>query len=336
MDYRAPRRFRYLFWLIIGALSTALPEVIAGSDLFPFFKLTDYLLVIPLYSLHTLVLWYFIWSNGKPRFYNLFPAGAIFGLYEAYMTKVIWDPSWSAYPLKFFGMAVVETLILVFFWHSFLAFIVPLFVAEIMLTSSREMAQGLPEWMWKKMIGLQKGKRWIVIPLIAGLFQGINTPTLQDASFSGLSNTIIMLTLIYLWKKIGGNELSFRSLLPTDGEFRVLLTILLFYYVFMGLFWRPESLPGLESQVAVWVLYLIFGGLLFLGLRKSQVDEKLNPNIDLNIRTMNLLIFGVVFSFSALLGKATGLSVIAVYLVWFGGIIFGIFNFIKVIRTLCE
>jgi hypothetical protein len=54
--------------------------VISGSDIYPFFKIIDYLIVIPLYTLHSLVLWYVIWNWGKPRLYNLFPAGAIFGL----------------------------------------------------------------------------------------------------------------------------------------------------------------------------------------------------------------------------------------------------------------
>jgi hypothetical protein len=145
-DEVTPRRARYLFWVILGALSTAIPEVTAGSDLYPFFKVIDYLLVIPLYTLHSLVLWYVVWRGGRPRLYNLFPAGALFGLYEAYMTKVIWDPTWAAAPLRMFGVAVVETLVLVLFWHSFLAFIVPLFIAETALTSSREIAGGLPAW----------------------------------------------------------------------------------------------------------------------------------------------------------------------------------------------
>ncbi len=333
MDIRAPRRVRYLFWLVLGALSTAIPEVIAGSDLFPFFKLTDFLLVIPLYTLHTLVLWYIIWSNGKPRLYNLFPAGAIFGLYEAYMTKVIWSPTWSAYPFKVFGVAVIETLVLVFFWHSFLAFIVPLFVAETALTNSREIAIGLPDWMWTRVTKLKNGKSWIILPVIAGLFQGINTPTMLDAALSGLTSTLILLGLIVLWKRFGGENHSLRNLLPTHGEFRVLLIILLLYYGFMGVFWRPEALPGFVSQAAVWSLYLVFGILLALGLRKSNIDTTMNTDDNLFISMKNMFFFGIIFSLSALLGKATGLSIIAVYLVWFGGIIFGIYTFVKVIRS---
>ena len=334
MDIRAPRRVRYLFWLVLGALSTAIPEVIAGSDLFPFFKLTDFLLVIPLYTLHTLVLWYIIWSNGKPRLYNLFPAGAIFGLYEAYMTKVIWSPTWSAYPLKVFGVAVIETLVLVFFWHSFLAFIVPLFVAETALTNSREIASRLPEWMWMRIIKLKNGKSWIFLPVIAGLFQGINTQTLQEAAFSGFTSTLIILSLIVLWKRVGGEKYSLRNLLPTQGEFRVLLIILLFYYGFMGVFWRPEALPGIVPQAAVWSLYLIFGVLLALGLRKSNIDINKNTGENLFVSMRNMFYFGVIFSLCAFIGKATGLSIIAVYLVWFGGIIFGFYTFVKVINSL--
>ena len=170
--------------------------------------------------------------------------------------------------------------------------------------------------------------------MIAGLFQGINTPTVLDAALSGLTSTLIILSLIVLWKRVGGEKYSLRNLLPTQGEFRVLLIILLFYYGFMGVFWRPEALPGIVPQAAVWSLYLIFGVLLALGLRKSNIDTTMNTEDNLFIRIRNMFYFGVIFSLCAVLGKATGLSIIAVYLVWFGGIIFGLYTFVKVIILL--
>ncbi|MFC1802764.1 hypothetical protein ACFL0D_02230 [Thermoproteota archaeon] len=328
MEYgQAPRRIRYLFWLVLGALSTVIPEVIAGSDLYPFFKITDYLIVIPLYTLHSLVLWYIIWNWGKPRLYNLFPAGAIFGLYEAYMTKVIWDPTWSALPLKVFGIALVETLILVLFWHSFLAFIVPLFVAES-LTSSREIIQGLPVWFSDWLVKLKVGRKYLLLPFIAGFFQSINTPTLQDSIMSGLTSTVITITLVSVWKKTSGSEFTLRSLLPNQREFKFLLSLLLIMYGFMGVFWRPEALPGIVQQVTVWVLYLFFGTLLYIGIKKSREDISLNP-VEIILSDRNMLFFGVVFTLGSIFGKASRLSIIAVIFVWFGGIIFGLYVLVK-------
>lgn len=328
----APNRVRYSFWLVLGVLSTVIPEVIAGSDIYPFFKITDYLIVIPLYTLHSLVLWYIVWSYGTPRLYNLFPAGAIFGLYEAYMTKVIWNPNWSAAPLKVGGIALVETLILVLFWHSFLAFIVPLFVAES-FTSSREITQGLPVWFSCWLEKFRHGRRYLVLPFIAGCFQGINTPTLQDSLFSGLTTTIITMGIMVVWRRNANAVYSLRSLLPTKGEFKVLLTMLLVFYVLMGVFWTPELLPGLGPQVTVWVLYLFFGGLLCVGIRKSREDSSVNP-VEINLSDRNMVLFGVIFTLGSVIGKATGFSIFVVYFVWFGGIIFGLFVLLNTVKTL--
>jgi hypothetical protein len=329
---KGPKRIKYLFWLIFGVLSTVIPEVIAGSDLYPFFKITDYLIVIPLYTLHSLVLWYIIWNWGKPRLYNLFPAGAIFGLYEAYMTKVIWNPTWSTLPLKVFGIALVETLILVLFWHSFLAFIVPIFVAES-LTSSREIMRGFPVWLSNWFGKLSSGRKYLVLPFIAGFFQSINTPTIQDSILSGFTCTLITLTLVYIWKRSGGSEYPLRSLLPDAREFKFLLSLLLIMYGLMGIYWRPEALPGILDQVSVWILYIFFGALLYLGIKKSREDTSINL-VEIVISERGMISFGIVFTLSSVFGKVSGLSFIGVYFVWFGGIIFGLYVLIKTIWAL--
>jgi len=319
--------------LILGALSTAIPEVIAGSDLYPFFKVTDYLLVIPLYTLHSLVLWYVVWRGGRPRLYNLFPAGALFGLYEAYMTKVIWNPTWAAEPLRVFGVAVVETLVLVLFWHSFLAFIVPLFVVEASMTCSREIAGGLPAWASGRLARLRDGYLFLVFPFIGGLFQSVNTHSMRDAGFSGLTSTLIIVGLVYVWRRRYGCRYPLRVLLPTRNEFRVLLALLLVLYSLMGVFWRPKALPGLGPQLAVWALYLFFGSLLYLGLRKSRVDESGSPVTEPNTSLGGMLLFGAVFSLGSLFGEATGLSFLAVYGVWVLGIVFGFYVLVYTVRS---
>ncbi len=320
----APRRARYLFWVILGALSTVVPEVTAGSDIYPFFKVTDYLLVIPLYTLHSLVLWYVVWRGGRPRLYNLFPAGALFGLYEAYMTKVIWNPTWAANPLRVFGVAVVETLVLVLFWHSFLAFIVPLFVAETALTCSREIAGGLPAWLGGRLARLRGGYLFLVFPFLGGLFQSVNVYSMRDAAFSGLTSTAVIVGLVSVWRRLYGCRYPLRGLLPTRNEFRVLLALLLLMYGLMGVYWRPEALPGPGPQLAVWALYLFFVGLLCLGLRRSRVDEPGGQLAGLGFSLGGMLLFGAVFSLGSLLGEATGLSFVAVYGVWIAGVVFGL------------
>ena len=127
-----PRTHKYLFWLNLGLLSTFFAEVISGSDLFPFFHPWGILLVVPLYLLHTLIMITLVYRLGRPTLPALYFAGTLFGLYEAYITKVLWNPDWGEV-FKLAEIAVFEVLVLVFFWHTWMSFIFPLLAAETWL-----------------------------------------------------------------------------------------------------------------------------------------------------------------------------------------------------------
>ena len=123
------KKHQWLFWLILAALSTFFAEVFSGSDMFPYFSAWGLLVVVPLYGLHTILLAHLVYRVKKPRFSSLVFAGMIFGLYEAYLTKVLWAPPWGN-PVMIAEFAPVETLVLVFWWHCWFSFIIPLLVAS--------------------------------------------------------------------------------------------------------------------------------------------------------------------------------------------------------------
>ncbi len=194
-----PRRLKIFFWIILGALSVFFAEVVSGSYIFPYFTPWGIIVVCPLYTLHLLVLSYIVFNYGKPTLYSLFIAGALFGMYEAYMTKVIWDPTWGEAVLTVGGIAVAETILLVLFWHTFMAFIIPLFVGENILTSSREIMNGSPNKI--KQIFKVKKKSYIlfvVFVLLCGIFQSDNSPSPKHSLLSGFSTTAVLMLLIYL------------------------------------------------------------------------------------------------------------------------------------------
>ncbi len=184
---------------------------------------------------------------------------------------------------------------------------------------------------------LRYGCLFLVFPFVGGLFQSVNTHSMGDAVFSGVTSTAVIVGLVYVWRRRIGCRYPLLSLLPTRNEFRVLLALLLLLYGLMGVFWRPEALPGLGPQLAVWALYLLFGGLLYLGLRKSRVDESGGPVAGLDFSLRGMLLFGAVFSLGSLLGEATGLSFVAVYGVWITGIVFGFYVFVYTVGSvLCR
>ena len=292
--------------------------------MYPFFNVVSYLLVLPLYTLHTLVLWYIVFNYGRGEMYVLFPAGAIFGLYEAYITKVLWNPTWSEAAFKIGGVAVIETMVLVLFWHAFLAFILPLFLAETYLTSSREILEGLPEWLRAWVMRVKNGRLVYLVPFIAGFFQASGSSSVEYSLGSGILNSAVLILLVAYWRRIGGNRYTMRELLPGRRAFIVLGVLLALDYIILGFLLRPEEIPDLASQASIWVLYVFFDYLLFRGLEKSrnhvsgQVEWEGYPSIRYMV-SLSLL-----FTLGSVIGFFTGLFFVAAFLVWILGILFGL------------
>ena len=163
-DHAPPRRVRWLFWAILGAFSVFFAEVTIGSMMFPFVDPFGLLVTCPLYGLHILVLSTLVLKRGRASFASLFFAGNLFGLYEAYITKALWNPPWhTALGGRVGGVGVLEAMILVLFWHAIMSFLVPLVAAERFLTSSTAGHRDLealavagdrpavaPAWSWRR------------------------------------------------------------------------------------------------------------------------------------------------------------------------------------------
>ncbi len=252
-------KYKYIFWIYLGLLSTFFAEVVSGSFPYPLFDYWGYYSVIPLYTLHILVLGTVVF-RGKPNIFSLFAAGAIFGLYEAYITKVLWDPNWGPYIIVG-GVAPIQTLALVFFWHPFMAFIIPLLFAEI-ITSSREIMGGMPQWFINRFSDESSARLMLLIfAILCGAYKAMNsTPSLGFAS--ALINGFIIFFL-GIWLREHVHEESMRDLMPNTREFKILSGALILYYIYFTATLRVDSLPGIMPQIIIWILYGLFGYILW-------------------------------------------------------------------------
>jgi hypothetical protein len=121
--------------LLIGLLSMFFAEVFSGASTMWFLSLPGIFLTFPLYLFHVL---FFLWiavEYRKTDIQQLYLLGTIFALYEAWVTKVLWAGYMdSAGPGlgTFFGIAIAEYSILVFFWHSVMSFLVPVLVFQVL------------------------------------------------------------------------------------------------------------------------------------------------------------------------------------------------------------
>jgi hypothetical protein len=267
----APLPIKIIFWLLLGATSVILAEVVSFSSPFPFFDGWGLLVVVPLYTLHSLVLVWIVFRPKRITFRALFLAGAIFGMYEAYITKVLWQPTWGDATRIVGGLSLMQTAVLALFWHPLMSFILPLIVAEGLFTVSHETADTLPQFLRPR-----PGTRaaFLVAAIFAvycGLTQGLNSPSPGVSWISGLAAGLVFGALALVWRRITrGRAYTLRALLPSGREGFFLGAILLVDYLWQGIFIRPEALPRTPGpHLTVWGIYLVLGTLLYFTIWRA-------------------------------------------------------------------
>ena len=323
-----PKKHQWLFWLILAAFSTFFAEVFSGSDMFPYFSAWGLLVVVPLYGLHTILLAHLVYRSERPRFPSLIFAGMIFGLYEAYLTKVLWSPPWGS-AVIIAEVAPIETLVLVTWWHCWFSFIIPLLVAEKLLTGSTSLGQSLPG----KLGGfLNSWNGLVVVMAFGGIFQSINSPSVGHSLLSGISTIGVLIGLTILWKRVTkGDIYRMKELLPDRSQFKRLLIPVGIMYLVMGVLIRPEAAPGLTGHLVIWILYGISFYLIFKSQRGTAPQAE-GREMESWPAKKWLLLVGI-FPLAAVAGEILlqGLFEVLALVFWFGGIAFGIVMVIKAV-----
>lgn len=296
-------RRKWFFWIILGVMSTFFAEVTAGSTPLPFFTPIGLLLVFPVYFLHTLFFFTVVWSFGKPTLGSLYAAGMLFGMYEAYLTKVVWTSYSTDGPMvTVAGIALFETLLLVLFWHSILAFMLPVFAGETCLTKSREIAGLLPRAVRKR------GKLLLVLLLIfGGLFTSVNSPSVARSLLSTCGSGAVVVLLMLVWRKTGGTRYAMRDLLPSRrGRVAIAAAIVLMYVAYTRVL-EWDKLPDWGPQATVWLIYAGLIWLLVRNLRRSRARQPGERMTEVGWKTpvVSLLIYVV----AAVIGEVVHIEI---------------------------
>ncbi|MGB4809269.1 MAG: hypothetical protein WBP39_07185, partial [Candidatus Phosphoribacter baldrii] len=154
-------RDRIGFAVVLTAVSGLLIENGTSSSPWLFFDAWGLLFVLPLYGLHVLLLGRAVLATPRPTLPLLYVAGALLGLYEAYITKVLWSPTWGPTDGPVVGgLHVFQTAVLVLFAHPVLAFIAPLVIAEAHLVGRSGVIAGMPPRL-AAALGSPRGRAWI-------------------------------------------------------------------------------------------------------------------------------------------------------------------------------
>ncbi len=260
------------FWMLLGLLSTFFAEVLSGSA--PYFLLEwfGYYGIFPIYCLHTLLLASFTLSNSRPfTLRTLYFASLLFGMYEAYITKVLWSPPWQPDVFRVSGVAVAETILLVFFWHAVISFLVPLFIGENLLTTSLHLRPLLPVKWQERLLNL---KFMALFGIIASILVGAAIPTAEEAFLIVFFDCLTVTGLMLVWRFFTRERDSdLIDLLPRGKELMGIGILLALDYVYFGLIMRPEALPDIGGHLTILILYIVIIFLLILSIRKDKQVE---------------------------------------------------------------
>ncbi len=255
---------RVLFCLILGCLSVYYAEVVSNYAPTGLFSLLGIAVLLPLYGLHAVILGAIVHRRGTPHVASVVAAGVIFGLYEAYITKELWNPSHPFDPSQVvFGIHIQTLLSVVLFWHPLMAFLLPLWTADLLLLNFGQWRFWTPRWI-RRMVLNPKGIYGFAI--LAGLLFGALNGVMQGSmDKSGLwhgtglmvtVHSVLIVSLVWWYHKIAqGRRGTMRDMLPRGVGLIVCAVVLLIYYVLFGLTIRADALPGLQGYISLCVLY---------------------------------------------------------------------------------
>ena len=289
-DDRTPSLARRItFWLFLGLVSTAAAELLFPTT--PFALGTLVLVAVPIYTLHVVVLAGIVFALDRVNFATLYLSGVVLGLYEAYITKVVWAPLGDPLGPLAGGIYWAETLSLVLFWHPFVAFLLPVLVVERVATASRQ-SLGPP------LVGSRYTPHLAAVAIVwLALFQGtlgqgpVVTALANVAALGGL------LVALLAWRRRGGHQFEMATLLPGRRALAALGTALLALYAVLGVTVRPEMVPRRPvPHLLVVAGYLATGGALALVLRRDgPLWPEATPTVSLSKRRALLALGAFVF-----------------------------------------
>lgn len=319
---------KILFWILLGCLSVIFAEVSCYSSPFPFTTVWGLGVVLPLYGLHTLVLGTIILKAKKVTLQVLFTAGMIFGLYEAIITKVLWNPTWGPNEPMIAGVAGLQTAVLVLFWHPWFAFILPLLIGEGLTSTSLPIQQAFPAWIRRLFSG--KYSSYILPGLLAfyfGISEGINTLSVESTLLSVLESLLVFTLLMILWKRVTRSQTyNLRTLMPNRKEFTVLLILLGILYLLSFFFIRFDVIPRtLTPFLTIGVLYLGCVTLLIRNINHSPHPPIEFPRQPVKGWLLKALGFAAVFTISSLIWmNAKPIAQQIVLYTWIAGVLAGL------------
>jgi len=250
--------------LLIGWIVLICAEVFSGASLkIGLWNPWTLLVTYWLYFGHFFFLTTLAVRTGRTSFWALYLWGVLYGLYESWITKVIWSgyDANGKFALGQIGPYGFSELSMVFLFHPIMSFILPLAVACVICPPLRRL---FPDLAWFN--GRTKGARICQTYLVFGLapIVGMNSGGPLNLGL----NLAFVAVLLLILKRLARRGLAAENPRPIVGAGnRGLAALGVYLAVLYGLtyaFLRPEQRPPVGVQLFTFVFYAL--ALVGLGL----------------------------------------------------------------------
>lgn len=249
--------------LLLGLFSMLYGEVFAGASLLWFFDAWSLLVTFPLYWSHVVFFWSLANRLKRVSLRSLYLFGIIFGLYESWITKVVWSGFMGQEPIlgTLFGFAIVESLLILLFWHPIMSFILPLVSVEILYTSIRGEVDEYSHLIIKNKSTTRLLK---IIIFASSVALALNSKGNLLISLSAFGGTLLLIYLVFRIQRRNPEKLSLKTAVLGTKSFVFVLIYILGLYTFFFFVLLPERIPPITTILATILLYIIIFGLILL------------------------------------------------------------------------
>ncbi|MFX0108273.1 MAG: hypothetical protein ACFE7R_08320 [Candidatus Hodarchaeota archaeon] len=327
--------------VLFGVLSTFFAEGFSGSAPLWFMDAWGLFVVFPLYWTHALLLLNLAMRFRRTSLTQLYLWGVIFGLYESWMTKVIWagyigqDPGFGT----FLGFAVAEFMVIALFWHTIFSFILPIMVFQVLSfgnQSMNESIQMIPK-SGELHISSKGAKSFYIMTLIIGsvfIAAGL-VVDLSVTLIAATGNLVLVYLFLVIARRTAGGTFSIESLKLGKRGLGIVSIYLLLLYILLFLILVPERIASGLTIILTGHFYLLVLGLLYLSppidaIGKSSLESSLISSRFLKIWFAAFLVLAIAW---CILAELTGIIGVFLYLgmILAGPVLF-IFAIVEVVQ----
>ena len=292
---------------LIGVIVLIGAEVLSGASLplglwHPWTILVTYWL----YFAHFFFFTTLAVRTGRTSLPSLYLWGVLFGLYESWITKVIWhgyagDGKLAMGSIGPYGFSEIS---MVFFFHPMMSFVLPLTVASLLYPGLRSL---FPDLAW--FTGKSKGAHaiWFYVLLSFVPIMAMNSGGVINLAANMAVALLLLLLLLRLAKPTSTAADARRIVNFGRFGFTGLCAYLIALYGLTYFLVRPDGLPSVPVQLFTFVFYALAVSGLWLQRRREPVSI-----VPVEKREVRLVVtyFAALLVFSLACTMLTGMAVL--------------------------